>query len=158
MGKTIAEKIFDAHLRDEPFPGAKVLNLDRVLCHEITTPVAIADLEWLRVCEDWKLQLDAARIVGVSDDPAVTSVYRRWVGDGGSAGAAPEAVWIEDHYRVVDDLDADHTIVPPGSLRRIHELYERLEQLEIELGRRAPGDLPAAFGPEPDVSSDRTDR
>ncbi len=46
MGKTIAEKIFDAHLRDEPFAGTKVLNLDRVLCHEITTPVAIADLEW----------------------------------------------------------------------------------------------------------------
>ena len=45
MGKTIAEKIFVAHLRDEPFPGTKVLNLDRVLCHEITTPVAIADLE-----------------------------------------------------------------------------------------------------------------
>jgi len=45
MGKTIAEKIFAAHLRDEPFPGAKVLTLDRVLCHEITTPVAIADLE-----------------------------------------------------------------------------------------------------------------
>jgi len=46
MGQTIAEKIFSAHLRDEPFPGTKVLDLDRVLCHEITTPVAIADLEW----------------------------------------------------------------------------------------------------------------
>jgi 3-isopropylmalate/(R)-2-methylmalate dehydratase large subunit len=46
MGKTIAEKIFAAHLRDEPFPGTKVLDIDRVLCHEITTPVAIADLEW----------------------------------------------------------------------------------------------------------------
>ncbi len=46
MGQTTAEKIFAAHLRDEPFPGAKVLNLDRVFCHEITTPVAIADLEW----------------------------------------------------------------------------------------------------------------
>ncbi|BCR05451.1 3-isopropylmalate dehydratase large subunit [Desulfuromonas versatilis] len=46
MGKTIAEKIFDAHLRDEPFAGAKVLDIDRVLCHEITTPVAIADLLW----------------------------------------------------------------------------------------------------------------
>ncbi len=46
MGQTIAEKIFDSHLRDEPFAGTKVLNLDRVLCHEITTPVAIADLEW----------------------------------------------------------------------------------------------------------------
>ena len=46
MGKTIAEKIFESHLRDEPFEGTKVLDLDRVLCHEITTPVAIADLEW----------------------------------------------------------------------------------------------------------------
>ncbi|MBN2645204.1 MAG: 3-isopropylmalate dehydratase large subunit [Desulfuromonadaceae bacterium] len=46
MGKTIAEKIFESHLRDEPFEGTKVLDIDRVLCHEITTPVAIADLEW----------------------------------------------------------------------------------------------------------------
>lgn len=45
MGQTTAEKIFAAHLRDEPFPGTKVLDLDLVLCHEITTPVAIADLE-----------------------------------------------------------------------------------------------------------------
>jgi len=44
MGKTIAEKIFDAHLVDEPFPGTKVLRLDVVMCHEITTPIAIADL------------------------------------------------------------------------------------------------------------------
>lgn len=46
MGQTITEKIFAAHLRDEPFPGTKVISLDLVLCHEITTPVAIADLEW----------------------------------------------------------------------------------------------------------------
>ncbi|NJC89344.1 MAG: 3-isopropylmalate dehydratase large subunit [Desulfuromonas sp.] len=46
MGQTTAEKIFAAHLRDEPFPGTRVLDIDRVLCHEITTPVAIADLEW----------------------------------------------------------------------------------------------------------------
>ncbi len=46
MGQTTAEKIFAAHLRDEPFQGTKVLDIDRVLCHEITTPVAIADLEW----------------------------------------------------------------------------------------------------------------
>ncbi|NLW32866.1 MAG: 3-isopropylmalate dehydratase large subunit [Fibrobacter sp.] len=46
MGKTITEKIFDAHLKDEPFSGTKVLALDVVMCHEITTPVAIADLQW----------------------------------------------------------------------------------------------------------------
>ena len=45
MGKTIVQKIFDAHHRDEPFVGTRVLNLDVVMCHEITTPVAIADLE-----------------------------------------------------------------------------------------------------------------
>jgi len=44
MGKTTAEKIFEAHLVEEPFPGTKVLKLDVVLCHEITTPIAIDDL------------------------------------------------------------------------------------------------------------------
>ncbi len=44
MGMTTAEKIFAAHLVDEPFSGTKVLRLDVVLCHEITTPIAIDDL------------------------------------------------------------------------------------------------------------------
>ena len=44
MGKTTAEKIFASHLVDEPFAGTKVLRLDVVMCHEITTPIAIADL------------------------------------------------------------------------------------------------------------------
>jgi 3-isopropylmalate/(R)-2-methylmalate dehydratase large subunit len=44
MALTLAEKIFRSHLRDEPFPGAKVLDIDVVMCHEITTPVAINDL------------------------------------------------------------------------------------------------------------------
>src|SRR6056297_1170033 len=63
MGKTLAEKIFDSHLRDEPFPGTKVLNIDRVLCHEITTPVAIADLVW----RDKDRVFDRTRIKGVID-------------------------------------------------------------------------------------------
>ncbi len=46
MGQTITEKIFETHLRDEPFAGVQVLSLDVVMCHEITTPIAIADLEW----------------------------------------------------------------------------------------------------------------
>jgi len=44
MGKTIAEKIFETHLVDEPFVDVCVLKLDRVFCHEITTPTAIQDL------------------------------------------------------------------------------------------------------------------
>ncbi len=44
MGKTIAEKIFDAHLVDRPTAETYVIRLDAVFCHEITTPVAINDL------------------------------------------------------------------------------------------------------------------
>src|SRR5512140_2077889 len=63
MGKTTAEKIFDAHLVNEPFPGTKVLRLDAVLCHEITTPIAIDDL--IRRGKD--RVFDATRIKAVID-------------------------------------------------------------------------------------------
>lgn len=45
MGKTIAQKIFDTHLVDNPFEGVNVLKLDAVFCHEITTPIGINDLK-----------------------------------------------------------------------------------------------------------------
>ena len=44
MGMTIAQKIFASHLVDTPFAGTNILRLDRVFCHEITTPIAINDL------------------------------------------------------------------------------------------------------------------
>jgi 3-isopropylmalate/(R)-2-methylmalate dehydratase large subunit len=37
MGKTITEKIFDAHRIEELAGGISVLKLDAVFCHEITT-------------------------------------------------------------------------------------------------------------------------
>ena len=63
MGKTTAEKIFASHLVDEPFPGTKVLRLDVVMCHEITTPIAIADL----VARGKDRVFDSARIKAVID-------------------------------------------------------------------------------------------
>lgn len=44
MGKTIAQKIFDSHIIDNPCEGIYVIRLDAVFCHEITTPIAINDL------------------------------------------------------------------------------------------------------------------
>ena len=44
MGKTLTQKIFDAHRVDTPAEGVHVLSLDAVFCHEITTPTAILDL------------------------------------------------------------------------------------------------------------------
>jgi 3-isopropylmalate/(R)-2-methylmalate dehydratase large subunit len=44
MGETIVQKIFTSHLKDTPSPENMVLDLDVVMCHEITTPIAILDL------------------------------------------------------------------------------------------------------------------
>jgi 3-isopropylmalate/(R)-2-methylmalate dehydratase large subunit len=44
MGRTIVQKIFDSHRRDNPFEDVHVIRLDVVACHEITTPIAINDL------------------------------------------------------------------------------------------------------------------
>ncbi|MDR0601927.1 MAG: 3-isopropylmalate dehydratase large subunit [Treponema sp.] len=44
MGKTLAEKIFKTHTVDRPSADVHVLRLDRVFCHEITTPIAVNDL------------------------------------------------------------------------------------------------------------------
>jgi len=63
MGKTIAEKIFDKHLVDKPYEGTFVLNLDAVFCHEITTPIAIADL----VARGMDRVFDPAKIKAVID-------------------------------------------------------------------------------------------
>jgi 3-isopropylmalate/(R)-2-methylmalate dehydratase large subunit len=85
MGQTIAEKIFAAHLRDEPFEGTYVLNLDRVLCHEITTPVAIADLEWRgkdRVFDPSKIKAVIDHVTPAKDSKTAIQgkILREWAG------------------------------------------------------------------------------
>lgn len=63
MGKTIAQKVFETHLVDNPFEGTYVLKLDRVFCHEITTPIAINDL----VSHNKDRVFDASKIKAVID-------------------------------------------------------------------------------------------
>jgi len=83
MGKTIAEKIFDAHRVDTPGGDVHVLSLDAVFCHEITTPVAINDL----IARGKDRVFDAGRIKAVIDhvSPAKDSktaiqgkILRQW--------------------------------------------------------------------------------
>ena len=63
MGRTIAEKIFDAHRVENPFGDIHVIRLDAVFCHEITTPVAINDL----VARGKDRVFDSTRIKAVID-------------------------------------------------------------------------------------------
>jgi 3-isopropylmalate/(R)-2-methylmalate dehydratase large subunit len=63
MGKTVAEKIFEAHVKDRPAKDVWVLGLDAVFCHEITTPTAILDL----MASGKDRVFDPARIKAVID-------------------------------------------------------------------------------------------
>lgn len=118
MGKTLAEKIFDSHLKDEPFAGTKVLSLDRVLCHEITTPVAIADLVWRnkdRVFDKDKLKVVIDHVTPSKDSKTATQakILRDWarrhdipdffdVGHNGVCHAIfPEKGYIRPGYTVI---------------------------------------------------------
>ncbi len=63
MGKTLVQKIFEKHCVEQPYPGTWVLGLDRVFCHEITTPTAIADL----IEKDKNRVFDPTKIKAVID-------------------------------------------------------------------------------------------
>lgn len=83
MGKTIAEKIFAAHLLDEPFSGTRVLKLDVVLCHEITTPIAIDDLierKKDRVFDPAKIKAVIDHVTPAKDSKTATQgkILRDW--------------------------------------------------------------------------------
>ena len=63
MGKALVQKIFDSHLVDKPFPGICALKVDLVMCHEITTPPAILDIQ-----EKWGDKVfDPQKIVAMID-------------------------------------------------------------------------------------------
>ena len=118
MGKTIAEKIFAAHLKDTPSPANVVLDIDVVLCHEITTPIAINDL----VAKNLDRVFDPDRIKAVIDhvSPAKDSktatqglILRNWarrhnikdffdIGSNGVCHALfPEKGFIRPGYTVI---------------------------------------------------------
>ncbi len=45
MEKPLAKRIFEEQVVDQPFPGTFAVKTDLVMCHEITTPPAILDIQ-----------------------------------------------------------------------------------------------------------------
>ncbi len=83
MGQTIAEKIFAAHLRDTPTPDNMVLDIDVIMCHEITTPIAIMDLEEKgldRVCDPDRIKAVIDHVTPPKDSKTATQakIMREW--------------------------------------------------------------------------------
>lgn len=118
MGKTITEKIFEAHVKDEPFIGTKVLSLDVVMCHEITTPIAITDLQARgkdRVFDARKIKAVIDHVTPPKDSKSATQakILREWafrngikdffdIGSNGVCHALfPEKGFIRPGYTVI---------------------------------------------------------
>ena len=118
MGKTIAEKIFASHLRDNPSPANVVLDIDVVLCHEITTPIAINDLiakGMDRVFDPDKIKAVIDHVTPAKDSKTATQgkILRDWarrhnikdffdVGSNGVCHAIfPEKGFIRPGYTVI---------------------------------------------------------
>ncbi|MGE4561244.1 MAG: 3-isopropylmalate dehydratase large subunit, partial [Desulfobulbus sp.] len=83
MGQTITEKIFAAHLRDTPTPGNMVLDIDVIMCHEITTPIAIMDLMEKgmdRVCDTSRIKAVIDHVTPAKDSKTATQakIMRDW--------------------------------------------------------------------------------
>jgi 3-isopropylmalate/(R)-2-methylmalate dehydratase large subunit len=118
MKKTIAEKIFAAHLRDTPSAANVVLDIDVVLCHEITTPIAITDLETKgldRVFDPDKIKAVIDHVTPAKDSKTATQgkIMRDWarrhkikdffdIGSNGVCHALfPEKGFIRPGYTVI---------------------------------------------------------
>ena len=85
MGKTIAQKIFEKHLLEKPFKDTYILSLDRVFCHEITTPIAINDLVERgkdRVFDSSKIKAVIDHVTPAKDSKTATQekILRDWAG------------------------------------------------------------------------------
>lgn len=83
MGRTIADKIFDAHRVDSPAEGIHVIRLDAVFCHEITTPPAIADLMRIgkdRVFDPTKIKAVIDHVTPAKDSKTAVQgkILREW--------------------------------------------------------------------------------
>ncbi len=118
MGQTIAQKIFKTHLRDSPTPENMVLDLDVILCHEITTPIAIMDLVEKgmdRVFDPNKIKAVIDHVTPAKDSKTAAQgkIMRDWaqrhqikdffdIGDNGVCHALfPEKGFIRPGYTVI---------------------------------------------------------
>ena len=127
MGKTIAQKIFESHLVDSPFENTYVLKLDRVFCHEITTPIAINDLierNKDKVFDNTKIKAVIDHVTPAKDSKTATQgkILRDWakrqnikdffdIGSNGVCHAIfPEKGYVRPGYTVI--MGDSHTCTP----------------------------------------------
>jgi hypothetical protein len=98
--------------------------------------------ESLDVCEDWDFALRAALLVGVTSAPVVTAVYRRWSTGSSSYSAHSSEEWRRAERQVLEKLDAETHVFPPGTISAIRRAREQVLQ-DLEALRERNAELEA---------------
>ena len=82
--------------------------------------------ETLAVVEDWDVILETALLCGVTNNPDVTSLYRRWRSAHSSFAIHSKDEWHRARDKVLARFDQRTLPMPPGTLSDYHRLYQEL--------------------------------
>lgn len=88
--------------------------------------------ESLDTAEDWDLTCRAAQLCGVASDPSVTAVYRRWKNTETSATAHSSREWRANRLRIIDKLNRQPLLLPPGTVAPVAAMGEDESQAMLE--------------------------
>lgn len=127
--------------------------------HCFAFPATLVDLgytfnERVTVCEDWDFLIRAASLCGVADTGNVTSIYHRW-SDSNSADTVDSDEWNVMRSFIHIELDRQPLVLPPGSIRALDRLGERVEEdaSRIQALEHALADANASLADHAQVSS-----
>lgn len=82
--------------------------------------------ESLTTTEDWDYLLRAAGIVGVTDSPEVTAIYRQWQGSQTSRTLHQQAEWMKNQRYIEDKINQRVLLLQPGEASRIRHMHEEI--------------------------------
>ncbi|MEP6477783.1 MAG: glycosyltransferase family 2 protein [Rhodoglobus sp.] len=78
--------------------------------------------ENLTVAEDWDVILRGSLLLGVDDVPALTAIYRRWVGGESSYTSHDTESWRASEQAVIDRIDEHVIMMPVGSFNAMRRM------------------------------------
>jgi hypothetical protein len=82
--------------------------------------------ETLAVVEDWDVILETALLCGVTNNPDVTSLYRRWLSAHSSFAIHSKDEWHRSRDKILARFDQRTLPMPPGTLSDYHRLYDEV--------------------------------
>ncbi|WP_080431925.1 glycosyltransferase family 2 protein [Burkholderia ubonensis] len=85
--------------------------------------------EEITTAEDWDFLMRVAVKAGVHSVPDETAIYQWWVNRESSRTQHAPDEWRRNYQRIVDKLDSEWVVLPPGTTRTIRRLVEEHAQL-----------------------------